>query len=250
MFFDYGEFDTTVNAQSPGEGAGFHITPVLLRLVGGDYTMKTGPQIFQTQFRIEAFGFTKDMENIRAVLEVYSALNQGAFSTDLFANAMTTSITDFPIFSESMPYKGFDRISAFLSWHLTFVYSGQMSNDVKITIDGEPLNTLDFSIKRMRNGNSIQRNNESETRTLNDNQVLVFTGFTVFDGGISTTKIMREIKNLGTDLNVPLELKIKYPVIIEDEIPEQDIYTVVLTEGDINITQGGYLNLTFALALA
>ena len=61
---------------------------------------------------------------------------------------------------------------------------------------------------------------------------------------------MREIKNLNNGLNNQMELKVVYPAITEDEEPELDTYNVILTEGDIKITEGGYLNLTFALALA
>lgn len=250
VFFEYGEFDTAIAAQVPGDGPGFFITPVLLSLVGGDYATETGPQIFQTQFRIEGFGFVKDKENLRKVFEIYSSLNQGAVSTGVFANAMTTSVMDFPVFSEALQYKGFDRISVFMSWLMTFIYSGQLANEVEITLDDDTLNLIDLSIKRVRIGDSAHLNNQMETFTINKSQLLVFTGYMIYDGTVASKKIMREIKNLNNGLNNQMELKVVYPAITEDEEPELDTYNVILTEGDIKITEGGYLNLTFALALA
>ena len=250
VFFDFGEFDTTINGQAPGEGQGFHITPVLLSLVSGNYTTEKGPQIYQTQFRVEAFAFQKDMENLRAVFEVYSSLNQGAVSTGLFANALTTSITDFPVFSEVTQYKGFERVSVFMSWLMTFIYSGQLANEVAYTINSNAANLLDLTIKRLRVGDSIQRNNEEETSTLNKSQVLTFTGFMVYDGTEAAKTLLRNIKNLGQGLADEFTFTVTYPAITEDDIAETDTYTVVITEGDIKITQGGYINLTFGMTLA
>ena len=56
----------------------------------------------------------------------------------------TTSITDFPVFGDVSQYKGFDRVSGFLSWFLTFIYSGQLANEVAYTINSNAANLLDF----------------------------------------------------------------------------------------------------------
>ena len=88
VFFDYGEFDTTVNGQAPGEGQGFHVTPVLLSLIGGDYsTEKKDLKYSKHNSQNRGFRIPKDMENLRTILEIYSSLNQGAVSDGIFANA-------------------------------------------------------------------------------------------------------------------------------------------------------------------
>jgi len=245
VFFDYGEFDTAVNAQAPGEGAGFFTTPVLLSLIDGDYSTEKGPQVYQTQFRIEVFAFEKDMENVRAILEVYSSLNQGGVPSDLFAPALTTSITDFPVFTQPIQYKGFTRISAFMTWVLTFIYSGQMANEIKVSIDDDELNLLALNIKRTRVGDSVQRNTESETTTVNTGQSLVFSGSFIYDNSDAANSILNNIKNFGsTDLNTVYSLEVEYP-----SMEVSDTYSVVLTEGDVNIVQGGYVTIDFVMVI-
>jgi len=249
VFFDYGEFDTTISAQAPGEGNGFLVTPVLLSLVNGAYTTDKGPQVYQTQFRIEVLAFEQDRENVRAVLEVFSSLNQGSVSTDVFANALTTSLTDFPVVSEPVQLKGFTRLTFFLSWLLTFIYTGQLSNEVEFALDDDPVSFLSFNIKRTRDIDVIHPNNSTELTTINKNQSLIFTGSLIYDNSNAAKVILKNIKDLGADINQPFELKITYPTILTDDEPEVDTYNCVLTEGDIQIISGDYVRLTFTLAI-
>lgn len=244
VFFDYGEFDTAISAQAPGEGNGFFVTPVLLSLVDGSYTTDKGPQVYQTEFRIEVLAFEQDRENVRAVLEVFSSLNQGAVSADVFANALTTTLTDFPIMSEPLQLKGFTRMNFYMSWLLTFIYTGQLANEVEFKINDEPINFLSFDIKRMRGIDVIHRNNENELSTINKNQSLVFTALLIFDNTDAAVLLLKNIKDLGSGLNDILELKINYPTI-----DLQDTYNVVLTEGDIQIMNGDYVKLSCVFAI-
>lgn len=244
VFFDYGEFDTAISAQAPGEGNGFFVTPVLLSLVDGSYTTDKGPQVYQTEFRIEVLAFEQDRENVRAVLEVFSSLNQGAVSADVFANALTTTLTDFPIMSEPLQLKGFTRMNFYMSWLLTFIYTGQLANEVEFKINDEPINFLSFDIKRMRGIDVIHRNNENELSTINKNQSLVFTALLIFDNTDAAVLLLKNIKDLGSGLNDILELKINYPTI---EL--EDTYNVVLTEGDIQIMNGDYVKLSCVFAI-
>jgi hypothetical protein len=70
--------------------------------------------LFNTTFRIEAFGFDEDKERLREIFEIFSSLNQGAILTGMFGSSMTTSFTDFPIMTPAEPYKGSNRMSIFL----------------------------------------------------------------------------------------------------------------------------------------
>ena len=250
VFFDADDFDTTVNIQAIGDGSGFFVTPVMLQLVGGSYSTEKGPQVYQTEFRIEVFGLEKDLDNLRKILEVYSSLNQGAITNDLFANAMTTSITDFPVVSEPFQYKGFTRISMFMSWMLTFIYRGQLANEVEILIDDEMVDTFAFNIKRSRISDTIQRNDETESSTINKSQVLVFNGGMIFDNSDVAKKILRDLKQKGGELNPEYVLTINYPMVL-DELgkADSDVYDVTITDGDITINAGGYLTLTFTMTL-
>lgn len=254
VFFDSGEFDFAVEAQAPGEGPGFHKTPVLLSLVSGDYENEKGPQIFQTNFRIEILGFEKDKENLRKILEIYSSLNQGGIKKNTENEVLTTSVTDFPVFSEIMQYRGFERVSIYMRWILTFIYSGQLSNEVEVSIDDDNIDLLSFNIKRLRVGDSIHKNNGDETLTWNKSQVLAFNAAIVYDGSAAAKKVLKNIKKNGANLNDELVLKVRYPNITEmtdDEevIVEEDTYNVTITEGDITINAGGYMTLTFAMTL-
>ena len=249
VFFDYGEFDTAISAQAPGEGNGFFTTPVLLSLVNGSYTTDKGPQVYQTQFRIEVLAFEQDRDNVRAVLEVFSSLNQGSVSSDTFANALTTSLTDFPVLSEPLQLKGFTRVSFYLSWLLTFIYSGQLANEVQFEIENNPVNFLTFNIKRNRNIDVIHPNDATELTTLNKSQSLIFNASMIYDNSSVAKDLLKNIKDLGTNLNQVFQLDITYPTILSGEVAETDTYEVVLTEGDIQIISGDYVRLTFTLAV-
>lgn len=113
-FFDFDEFETSIQFQAEGEGQPQRITPVLITLLTGDFTEPKGPQLFATTFRIEAFGFESDKERLREIFEIYSSLNQGAILSGLFGSSMTTSFTDFPIVTPAEPYKGANRMSVFM----------------------------------------------------------------------------------------------------------------------------------------
>jgi len=245
VFFDSDEFDTTINLQGVGEGNGFFITPVMLQLIGGDYATEKGPEVFQVEFRIETFAMQQDLDNIRKVLEIYSSLNQGGITKDVFANALTSSITDFPVVSEPFQYKGFTRISAFMSWILTIIYSGQLANEVGIKIDGDDINLLSFNINRTRTNDSIHRNTASETSTINKSQLLVFNCGMIYDNSDIAKKMFKNIKDLNSNMNQSFYLTVQYPIL-----NETDTYNVILTDGDIQINAGGYVTLTFTLTLA
>lgn len=248
VFFDADDFDTTINLQAPGEGGGLYVTPVMLQLVNGNYSNEKGPEVFQLEFRIEVFGMEKDLENLRQVLEIYSSLNQGAISSNVFANALTTSIMDFPIVSDPFQYKGMTRVSLYMSWLITFIYQGQLSNEVVISLDNNEVNLQSFNIKRVRASDSTHINNQSESTTVNQSQTLVFNGGMIFDGSTAGKKLLREIKNLNMPLNTKFTLSVSYPSV--DVIPEVDTYNVILTEGDIEVNAGGYVVLLFSMTLA
>ena len=222
VFLDYDEFDTTVEMQAPGEGQGFLITPVMLNLVNGSYTTQKGPQVYQTEFRIEVLALEKDIPNVRAVLEVFSSLNQGTVSNNMFANALTTSITDFPVVTDPFPYKGFTRVDFYLSWLLTFIYSGQLANEVEIYVDDELLDIQGLTITRSRIGDTIQRNDQQESTTINKSQILNFSGSLIYDSSDSAKKILRNIKNKDS-LQEKFELRIKYTTIYKPDTILTDI---------------------------
>lgn len=253
-FFDFGEFDTTINLQAPGEGNGFYPTPVLVSLIDGNYTTQKGPQVFSTIFTIEAFGFEKDAENLRKIFDAYSKLNQGQIKTDEFGHYKIISFTDFPVMTTPAPYKGMNRLSVFLTLNLSFIYDGQLSNQVKILLDDEEIDLLSFNISRQRIGDSIQRNNKDETETIQKAQILSFSGSFIYNGSDVGKKVIRNIKNLGYGLNQSFELKVIYSDIGDldtngNMVPDIDIYNVIISEGDITILQGGYLQLTFSMVI-
>lgn len=240
VFFDAGDFDVLVNSQAPGEGMGFNVTPVLLSFVNGTFQTETGPQLLQSQFRIEAFGFKKDMENTRKVFATYSSLNRGTIVTEFTTVAKATSLMDFPVFSEVMQYKGFERVSCYMSWLLTFFYNGQLANEVSYKINGMDINLMDFNIKRLKTGSSIHRNKDTETRTLNTSQILGFTGFTLYDGSDGTKELLTAIKT--TTLNYPITLEVTYPMLGDISYDELNWTEVNLTTLDPYLTHTFYVD--------
>jgi hypothetical protein len=230
--------------QHEGEGTPQRITPVLVSLITGDYTTQKGPQLFTTTFRVEAFGFEDDKDRLREIFEVYSSLNQGAILTGLLGSNMATSFTDFPVMTPPEPYKGANRLSVFLVWNLNFIYSGLLSNEIKISLDGDALDVQNLTINRERLINSIQRSNENETVNLAHAQNLAFGGSLIYDGSDAAKKLLSNIKTLGHNLNEIFTLEIEYP-----ELEETDSYQVVLTTGAINIPAGGIITLDFGFVL-
>lgn len=240
VFFDAGDFDALVNSQAPGEGMGFNVTPVLLSFVNGTFQTETGPQLLQSQFRIESFGFKKDMENTRKVFATYSSLNRGTIVTEFTTVAKATSLMDFPVFSEVMQYKGFERVSCYMSWLLTFFYNGQLANEVSYKINGMDINLMDFNIKRLKTGSSIHRNNDTETRTLNTSQILGFTGFTLYDGSSGTKELLNAIKT--ETLNYPITLEVTYPMLGDISYDDLNWTEVSLTTLDPYLTHTFYVD--------
>lgn len=246
VFFDIGEFNTTITAQAPGEGQGFFETPVLISLVNGSYTNARGPQLYSLEFRIESFGFEKDYENIRKVLEAYSSINQGAIRSGEFNDALVTSTCDFPVLTTPSPYKGFNRFSAFMSWFLTFVYTGQLSNEVIIKLDGTAIEPTSFNANRQRVSDAAHKVNTSETVSINKSQVLSFAMTFPYNNSDLHKRILRNLKNNDiAKLNEVYVLSIEMP-----EVGDTNTYNVILTDGSFSLAQGGYLliNATFSIS--
>lgn len=251
VFFDVGEFNTYVTAQAPGEGNGFYKTPVLLTAIGGEYSTERGPQVFSLEFRVEAFGFDRDFELVREVLTVYSQLNQGKIRNlngDQFAGSMqVTSFSDYPALTTPEQYKGFNRFSGFISLFMTFIYTGQLANSVLIYLDGEQLKPLSFTISRQRISDAAQITNTPETVTINKSQILSFACSLVYDGSDIHNDILFNIRKSNSNtLNQVFDLEIGYPQTGDDN----DEYSVIITDGRIDLQQGGYLTLAFTMNLS
>jgi len=244
VFFDFGEFQTAVDLQHEGEGQPQRTTPVLVTLLNGDYTTQKGPQLFNTTYRIEAFGFEQDKDRLREIFEVYSSLNQGTIVSGLLGSNMATSFTDFPVITPPEPYKGFNRFSIFLLWNLNFIYSGMLSNEIQVKLDDDTLDVQNLSIHRERNINSIQRSNENETVSIAHSQVITFSGTVIYDGSDAAKKLLHNIKTLGHELNEIFDLSIDYP-----ELEEKDEYKVILTSGNVIIPAGEIVTLDFTFIL-
>jgi hypothetical protein len=249
VFFDVGTFNTTIEAQAPGEGQGFFKTPVLISFINGNFSNERGPDVYSLEFRIEAFAFEKDFDISRKIFEGYSRLNQGAIRSKDFNEAQVTSVCDFPVTTSPIPYKGFNRFSIFISWFLTFVYTGQLSNEVIIKLDGDEIKPLTFSINRQRASNSAHLTGDAETKTINKSQVITFGLSMIFDNSDAAKRLLRNLKNSNINkLNELFELSIAYPQLTffddaDIEYIETDTYNCVLVDGSISLNQGSYLML-------
>lgn len=249
VFFDAGEFDTTIKSQSLGEGQGNVIIPVLITLIGGDYSTQSGPQAYSTSFRIESFGYTKYRKELRRIFETYSKFYHGQILDGMFNSSLTTSYTDFPITTEDVPYKGEERFSIWLMWNLTFIYEGQLANSMTYKLDNNEIKIQSLAIKRSREISTAHKNSNDETSTIPNSQSLGLNGTALFDGSEGHKKIIRNIKNLGHGLDETFTLEITYPNILnEQEEPDIDTYDVCIIDGDVEINDGGYIVITFAMA--
>lgn len=242
VFFDYGDYDTTVNGYAPGEGAGFQEIPILLSLISGDYTTLKGPEVFSLMFRIEGFGFEERFEDTRKVFEIYSSLHQGTASNEGFGEVLYTTFTDFPVLTEAFPYKGAQRFQIFLSLNINFIYVGELSNSVSYTLDGDPINLLGLVISRNRVLESVQRNLQTETTNLASAQNITFSATMIFDGSDAAKIVKDNIKNLDTEMNTIMEFKIIYS-------DDEDTYDIIISDGEIDITEGSYVNMSFTMVL-
>lgn len=257
VFFDVGTFNTEITAQAPGEGQGMFKTPVLISFINGAFSNERGPQVYSLEFRIEAFGFEQDFDINRKIFEGYSRLNQGAIRSKEFNDAQVTSVCDFPVASTPAPYKGFNRFSIFMSWFLTFVYTGQLSNEVLIELDGDEIKPLTFSLNRQRVVEAAHLTGANETVTINKSQVISFALSMVYDNSDVAKRLLRNIKNPDiSKLNEVYELSINYPQLNvynqqgELVTAETNTYDVVVVDGNATINQGGYLVLTITFNIS
>jgi hypothetical protein len=127
---------------------------------------------------------------------------------------------------------------------MNFIFSGQLGNNVKIRVDGEEIYFRNFTVRREREQDTIQRNNEDETKTIARSQILVFSGGIIYDGKEVSKKLLRNIKNLGQGLVENFELEIEYPAV-----GDIDTYNVLLLDGEITIPSGGVIDLIFTMAV-
>lgn len=249
VFFDSGEFETSISDSLAGEGEGFLITPILLKFVNGNYSTMRGPKFFSTVFSIEVVGYEKDRENLRKVFETYSYMNQGLIDKDELGIYIAKTL-EFPFFDGPFQLKGETRFQGFMRLFLNYMYNGQMSNEVITLLDGDQIDILNFNIKRTKTTDTIHRNNELNSSTINKSQAMIFNGEMVYDGSDAALKLLKNIKDLDVELNKEFELTVTYPAILDSqEKPETNTYTVVIVDGDITIVEGGYINLTFTMAL-
>lgn len=253
VFFDSGEFETSISDSLSGEGEGFLTTPVLLKFVNGNYSTMRGPKFFSTVFSIEVMGYEKDRENLRKIFETYSYMNQGLIDKDELGIYITKTL-EFPFFDEPFQLKGETRFQGFMRLFLNYMYSGQMSNEVVTLLDSEEVIIQNLQIKRTRNPKSDQMNEITEITNIYESQILIFSGSMIYDGSSAAKKLFRNIKTVNAGINQDFTFKITYPNIGEtaEEVftADEDTYAVYLDNGEISITEGGVILMDFVFTLA
>lgn len=238
VFFDAGEFNSLIEEGSLGEGEGFSKTPVLVKFINGDYGTLNTSNIFSTVFNIEVMGFEKDRENLRKIFETYSYLTQGLIDKDEVGIYITKTL-EFPYFGDPYQLKGAVRMQGFMRLFISYVYEGQMSNEIKVFLNGIPAKIQDFEISRTRVAKSQQKNNTPEITNNYESQALTAHGTMVFDNSASAKLLFRSIKNLEQGLKSKINLTLEYPNIFESELkweqtaaegsPDETFYVVLPT---------------------
>lgn len=253
VFFDSGEFETTISDTLPGEEEGFLITPVLLKFVNGNYSTMRGPKFFSTVFSIEVMGFEKDRENLRKIFETYSYMNQGLIDKDELGFYITKTL-EFPFFDVPFQLKGETRFQGFMRLFLNYMYTGQMSNEVITLLDDEEVIIQNLQIKRTRNPKSDQMNEITEITNIYESQILIFSGSMIYDGSNAAKKLFRNIKTVNAGINQDFTFTITYPnigeVIEEEFVADENVYAVYLDNGEISIIEGGVILMDFVFTLA
>jgi hypothetical protein len=144
-----------------------------------------------------------------------------------------------------------------MSWFLTFVYTGQLSNEVVITLNGSTIEPQNFTINRQRTTEVAHPVGGNETVAINKSQVLSFGLSFIYDNSAIHKTVIRNIKNPElAKLNETFTLTVNYPQLnVYNQqgqlvTAETNTYTVVLVDGGITINQGSYLlvNATFSIA--
>lgn len=242
VFFDAGEFDSAVELLAPGEGVGTQLTPVLLSLVSGEYSDHKNPEIFNLQFRIEAMGFMEHKKELRSVLEVFSSLNQGAILTDFFG-AQAVSTTDFPVLTEPFQLKGFERVSAFMSWGITFVFEGELTAGMGFELNSVPIDVRGFMVKRSKTGKPIQKVGSPEQTKKYDSQLMVLSGGVIYKQDAGLDNLLKAIVEKDYGLQTTYSFKVRY----NDSLSYT--YNVYLDDGELIAIDGGYVHLNFVFLL-
>jgi hypothetical protein len=247
VFFDSGEFETAIEAQNLGAGPGLQKTPILLSFINGDYSTSRGPQFFSTVFAIEVFGFENDRELLRKIFESYSYLNQGKVdSEDL--GIYTTTTLEFPTFTAPFQHKGSTRTQGFMRLFMNYMYTGQMSNDVGITIDTNEFKPQLFKITKQRTAESSQEGGQSEVTNIYNSEVTTISGSVLYDGSDAAIALFEGIVELNANINKEYTIITQYnnigttPFIME--------YDVRLDNGEALLSEGGVMQLTYSFVLS
>lgn len=241
VFFDFNDFDTTIEGQAPGEGEGFYDTPILLSLLDGDFATERGPNIYSLVFNIEAFGFEKDRALIRKVFETYGALNQGKIQKEEISNAHSISFVSFPMITQPMPYKGQNRFSIFMSWTLTSIFEGQLTNDIKLEVEDEEIACTILNYQRKNNLETTQPNTEPILKNYSTSSFRAISGQFIYKNKPKEKEILQEI--LGNTVGKTFQIKLTFPLAEVEET-----YNMVLESGNISIIEGGILSIEFSFA--
>lgn len=247
VFFDTGKFETAIEAQNAGSGPGLQKTPILLSFINGDYSTSRGPQFFSTVFGIEVFGFEKDRELLRKIFESYSYLNQGKVENE-DVGIYTTRTLEFPTFSNPFQYKGANRTQGFMRLFMNYMYTGQMSNDVDITIDGEEFKPQLFKITKKRTSESNQEGGQSEIVNIYNSEVTTISGSILYDGSAATEALFKGIVELNANINKEYTIRTQYNNI--GTSPYVRVYKVRLDNGEAQMLEGGVMELSFTFVLS
>lgn len=248
VFDDFGTFNKYIELQGPGIGQQTPITPVLISNLGGSFNNEKGPEVYMLNFEMQAYGFEDDHLNLRNIFTIYAEIKHG--KTEYLESitgedgGSASYYHMLPAFGVPVSDGGVRRITLFQNYGMTIVKEGKLFNQAVFTYDGHELDVLAFNVQKSKQTGSGQKNSQAFIGTQAESQTIVVSLNMISDDSRGSRLLSEDIRKYHVGLNQKREISITYP----GEAP--DSYTVILTDGGIQGTAGGYftINATFNLA--
>lgn len=219
------------------------VTPGVVRILTGNIAPSQEFAQINTSIVLELYGFNKDIEDLKILLNTYALENSGVL--EVIDTWRVLRAFQMPNFGQVGIDEGEDRIICQLIIDYTFAYNGVMSEDVSITVNELELPILSFAHQIQKEGTSGEIITKPSVNS---------SWFTTRTMGYSMTFIY--LKDNNTMLEIVEDIKTGqflnrlYTVEYEDG-QFNDKLTMMISTGDISYTTGGYaiISATFIEAM-
>lgn len=241
IYADLGEYDSAKKVKVGNNPATLPI-PGVLRTISGAFDTTEEADSYSATYTLELLGFESNYEATKDLIFNFAHANTGV--SDVFAGDGYTSIFayDLPQIGSIYNFNGANRAPMFLSFDITFVKSGILSDTITITLNGTPLPIIQASFSRNKIIDKKTYSDGVEREAQNQEQELVLDTTILYTSTLGVSTIRDSI----FENNV---MNTTYVINYNDGIIDKT-YTMVITASNINLATGAYATLQASFAIA